>query len=249
MSRSNNISNSTHDGHRERLRKRFLTTGGEDFADHELLELLLFYPIPRMNTNGIAHGLINEFGSLKNVMYADPKRLEHVEGVGQSTSFMFSLIKVINKRISLEKYDMSRFVADSLSKVGNFLVDYYKDKEEEELCALFLDSSFRVLGFKSLSKGNANCSGVDVKLAIQNVIELNATQVIIAHNHPRGMTAPSSYDRHVTMKFDTALNIINVNLIDHVIVSGMTYTPTLHTRVFDQNSSKETRSYRYFFDN
>ncbi len=238
-----------HAGHRDRMRKKFIANSGHGLSDHELLELLLYHSIPRMNTNDISHYLIDELGSLGSVMNADPHRIESVRGAGPATALMLSLIKEINRRVALEKYDMNRFVADSLTKVGNFFMDYYRGREEEELCALFLDNSLRLIELRSVSKGSVNSTCVDVKSITKHAMNINATNVIIAHNHPHGVASPSSYDRQLSLSLDASLKAVEITLIDHMIVSDLGYTPTLHTRALDPTQGGDKRIFKYFFDN
>ncbi len=244
-----NTQKSPHTGHRDRLRQRFLVNNGKDFSDHELLELLLFYVIPRMNTNEIAHRLIDEFGSLRNVCNADPARIEKVLGAGKATATFISILFTIRKRIDLERYDMDKFIANSLSKVGNFLVNYYKDKPYEEICVMFLDNSFKLLEFKSVSTGSVNSASVDIKSLVRHAVMLDSTNVIISHNHPYGNTSPSSYDRNLSFQLEAALRTVNISLVEHIIVSELAYSPTLHTRMTNAGRVTEITKYKYFYDN
>ena len=118
MSIEKNKVQSLHRGHRERMRKRFLAGGGKDLEDHELLELLLYYVIPRSDTNKLAHNLLREFGTLRDVMNADPARIEQVVGAGKATSTFISLLFAVKKRTDTQKYSKTRFVADTLGAVG-----------------------------------------------------------------------------------------------------------------------------------
>ncbi len=244
-----NTPNTPHAGHRDRLKKRFLVNNGKDFSDHELLELLLFYVLPRVNTNEIAHRLIDEFGSLRNLCNADPARIEKVEGAGKATATFISVLSTVRKRIDLERYDMDKFIANSLSKVGNFLVDYYKDKPCEEVCAMFLDSSFKLLEFKSISTGSVNSASVDIKSIVKHAVMLDSTNVIISHNHPYGNTSPSSYDRNLSIQLEAALRTVSIGLVEHIIVSELAYSPTLHARMTSSGRVAEISKYKYFYDN
>lgn len=240
---------SVHKGHRQRLRNRLRIGRGEDFSDHELLEMLLFYALPRVNTNELAHKLIDEFGSLRHVLYAEPDSVVRVDGAGEAVSSCLLLVNAIYKRINLEKYDMARFTADTLSKVGNFVVDYYKDKQHEELCAMLLDDSFKLIEFVSISSGSVNNSSIDIKSFARYALIKNATRVILSHNHPSGNTTPSIYDRQVSMQLEAALRTLDIELVEHLIVNEVSYTPTLHMKTSGETGLLRANVYRNFYNN
>lgn len=240
---------SVHKGHRQRFRDRLHIGRGEDFSDHELLEMLLFYALPRVNTNELAHDLIDKFGSLRNVIYAEPDDIVRIDGAGEAVSTCLLLTSAIYKRINLERYDMSRFTADTLSKVGNFVVDYYKDKQHEELCAMLLNDSFKLIEFVSISSGSVNNSSIDIKSFARHALMKNATRVILAHNHPSGNTTPSIYDRQISIQLEAALRTLDIELVEHLIVNEVSYAPTLHMKSFDGTGLLRVNVYRNFYNN
>ncbi len=244
----NNVK-SVHHGHRDRLKQRFNVNQGRDFEDHELIEMLLFYVLPRVNTNDLAHKLIDKFGSLRNVCNADPARIEDVIGAGPSTAMFFSLLKAVRKRIDLQKYNMNNFVADGITKVGEYLIDYYKDADCEEICAFFLDNSFRLIEFSSLSQGSVNSASLDVRKLTKHALRTDATQVIIAHNHPNGSVDASIQDQDLTMQIDRSLRSIGVTLVEHIIVSDISYVPTMYLRTTSMNRIADINKYRHFYEN
>ncbi len=216
-----------HKGHRARMKKRFLANNGRDFSDHELLELLLFYGIPRADTNELAHKLLNEFGSLRAVCNAPTERLQKIKGIGASTALLFRLIFVIRKKMDVEKYKGKTFLADRIGNVGNYLIDYYKDSPREELCAMFLDNSLRLIDFASLSTGSVNSVCVDVRSLAKLALDKDASYVIIAHNHPAGTLNQSNEDKAITIQVQAALHAIGITLLDHIIVNDVAYMPTM----------------------
>ena len=240
---------SVHAGHRERMRRRFLVSQGKDFNDHEMLEMLLFYALPRGNTNEVAHNLLNEFGSLRNVCNAEPARIEKVIGAGPATSLFISFLFALRKRIDLEKYDMDRFVASSTREVGEFLMEYYRDKQYEEVCAMLLDNSFRLIEFKSLSTGSVNSSSFDVRSLTRHALRMDATHIILAHNHPFGDTAPSRNDRDLSLLLDSALRSVGIILLDHIIVTNTSYKPMINLGMTTQNMQADPQKYRDYYRN
>ena len=238
-----------HTGHRERLKKRFLVNDGKDFTDHELLELLLFFVIPRVNTNELAHRLINEFGSLSGVFNASPDLIEKVDGAGKNTSLFFRLHDTLMSRVIMEKYKNKKFIADSLSRVGNYLCDYYRDSKREEFCAMLLDNSFGLIEFVSLSTGSVNSASIDVRTVAKLALTKDASYVILSHNHPSGTLNQSSDDRVVSLKVEAALNAIGISLIEHIIVNDTGYAPTMHLRITSATPVKDANRLRSFYKN
>lgn len=247
--KSNTSNKPIHSGHRERLKERFLVNNGRDFTDHELLELLLFYIIPRVNTNELAHKLLNEFGSLEAVINASPEMIERVDGAGKSTSFFFRLNSTIMKRIDMEKYKAKRFVADGLSKVGAFLLDYYKDTKCEEFCVMLLDNSFGLIEFTPMSIGSVNSASIDVRTVARYALLKDASYVILSHNHPSGTLNQSSDDRIVTIQVEAALHAVGISLMEHIIVNDTSYASTMHLRATSATPLKDANRFREFYKN
>lgn len=246
---TNKSSKPIHNGHRKRLKERFLANNGKDFTDHELLELLLFFILPRVNTNELAHRLINEFGSLEAVFNACPELIERVEGAGKSTALFFSLHCTIMKRIGMEKYREKRFVADALSKVGAYLLDYYKDTKCEEFCVMLLDNSFGLIEFTPMSIGSVNSASIDTRKVARYALLKDASYVILSHNHPAGALNQSSDDRVVTIQIEAALHAVGISLMEHIIVNDTSYAPTMHLRMTSATPLKDANKYREFYKN
>lgn len=222
-------SKSVHSGHRERTRTRFLVSAGHGFADHEILECLLFFSIPRVNTNEIAHRLLDVFGSLEGVFSADYEKLIAVKGCKQSTAFLIKLVGHIIMRINFSPYrDKKNF--KSIVEVGEFLIAYFKGLSEEHFAVMLFDSAMNLLEFCDMSKGGANGASADPVNVARLALNQNASVVIIAHNHLSGNTIPGSADKELTNKINASLSAIGVHLLDHVIVSGNAYSTTLHHR-------------------
>jgi DNA repair protein RadC len=187
------------------------------FTDHELLEIALFYSIPRRNTNETAHALLERFGSLEGVINADPQRLMSVEGIGNKTASFFTLLSEIYSRCSFPS-KKGNFCYLSLSSVTEFLKQKLAGESEECFCAMLFDNSMRLLNFVRLSEGSASTTPADVTKIARTAVLENAASVIIAHNHPDTGAVPSPADRYVTGLAETALSAVSVNLIEHIIV-------------------------------
>ena len=237
-----------HSGHRERLKKRFLVNNGKDFTDHELLELLLFFVLPRVNTNELAHRLLDEFGTLEGVFNADIALLEKVDGAGKTTSLFINLYNTISKRIEMEKHKDTRFLGDSLTKVGNFLCDYYRGVKVEEFCVMLLDNSFRLIDFSTMSTGSVNSASVDTRAVAKHALNRDASYVILSHNHPSGTLHQSTEDRLISVQIESALNAIGISLLEHIIVNEESYAPTMMLRVRKGNALSNVSAYRNFYN-
>ena len=215
-----------HAGHRQRLKNRYLDFGVENFSDHELLEMLLFYAIPQRNTNDLAHALIDRFGSLAGVLSADIDSLKSVKGLGEHSAILIALVNDIQRKIRLSNNnDVEKL--DSLSKIGKYLMNYYEGVNEERVTLILLDNSMRLIDFVLLSTGSVNSSSVDCRSIAEISLRKNASCVILAHNHPGGLAIPSSEDRMISKNVDAALSVIGVHLIEHIIIGTANYAPTM----------------------
>ena len=206
-----------HDGHREKMRARFLNAGLEAFADHEALELLLYYAIPRRDTNPIAHALMERYGSLSAVLEAPVEDLRKVEGVGESTAILLRLVPQLYRRARLA--GARDTVLNSTERTGRYLLELFAGLNREVLYQLCLDQKGKLLACKRLSEGSANSTEVNIRLLAENAILTSASAVILAHNHPSGIALPSQDDFNTTEYARAALRTVGVVLLDHIIVA------------------------------
>lgn len=206
-----------HDGHREKMRARFLNAGLEAFADHEALELLLYYAIPRRDTNPIAHALMERYGSLSAVLEAPVEDLRKVEGVGESAAILLRLVPQLHRRARLA--DARDTVLNSTERTGRYLLELFAGLSREVLYQLCLDQKGKLLACKRLSEGSANSTEVNIRLLAENAILTSASAVILAHNHPSGIALPSQDDFNTTEQARAALGTVGVTLLDHIIVA------------------------------
>lgn len=219
---------STHVGHRARMKSKFSEFSDRVFSDHELLELLLFYAIPRINVNEIAHDLINEFGSLDGVFSAELDRLCRVNGVGKATAEYLYLIGRIMNRTESVSVDV-RQTFSTMSSIGEFLVKYYRGYNKEKLCVLFFDSRMKIIKITELDGGGPTEIAVSPQQIARDAVIYNASSVLIAHNHPNGSLEPSAADQNLAHLLDITLRAVGVPLIDHLIVSNAAYIATMAT--------------------
>lgn len=208
-----------HDDHRRRVYERFLREGLAGFEEHNVLEFLLFLARPRIDTNDLAHVLINEFGSLSGVLDAPIQALEEIQGVGHVTAVVLKFIPQMcayymdnkNKTVRARKQ------LDSVKAVSKYFKPKFLERTEEALYMAAMDDQRKLLRCVLISEGTANATSVRVAKIVSEALKYGATGVVLAHNHPRGLALPSSDDIAVTQGVYHALRMVNVQLLDHLI--------------------------------
>jgi len=211
-----------HEGHRKRLKERFLKEGLDSFEQHQVLELLLFFSIPRRDTNEIAHALLNKFGSLSGVFEADPEDLKKVVGIGENSAFLLSLIPDLSRRYFNDKW-RDKPELNSSSKAGQYAITLFMGRIYEVFYVICLDSQNRVNYAEMVHEGTINESPVYPRLIVETALRHKANSVILAHNHPGGSLSPSAADIEATRKIVAALEAISIKVVDHIIVCGGKY--------------------------
>lgn len=210
-------SSNEHKGHRDRMKEKFLNFGPSIFEEHELLEMLLYYAIPQKDTNPIAHRLLDRFGSLAGVMDA-PIELLMEEKISKNTAFLLKYIPEIaiiyrNQKIQTSENE------DIIEKIKDTLVNIYLNKSQEMAYAIFLNSKMKIISTIRISEGNHTSTDLDINKICTSAVKTKAKFVIISHNHPSGDSTPSESDIISTIKLRTALETLNVFLLDHFLIA------------------------------
>lgn len=219
-----------HAGHRERLRQKFTDDhNGEHFPDHELLELLLYFSVPRRNTNEISHRLMEEFGTLDKVFDAERDRLLTVDGVGDSSALLISLVHELARRYAAAKIEEDRGlpVFDSPEKIAAFLRPRFMGVTVERAYLLLFDNAMHLLDCRHLGDGEVSSVLVSVRRIAEYAFGKHAAQVVLAHNHPGGISVPSGEDLALTRKVSQALQLLDIPLLEHFIFSDYSYSTVL----------------------
>ncbi|MCL1829133.1 MAG: hypothetical protein FWG32_06520 [Oscillospiraceae bacterium] len=211
-----------HDGHRERMKDRFAEHGLDNFSEHNVLELLLFYAIPRKDVNLPAHNLIERFGSLAGVFEAQVSELEKTPGLGRNAAVLLKLIPQINRRYFMSK-GASVNIIDSSAAAGEFFIPLFMYEKDEAVYAACFDSKFKLTGYKRISEGTVNAADINIRKIVEFALEKNAVSVILAHNHTSGGLTPSAPDERATAQIKKALEFVGITLADHIIVAGENY--------------------------
>nr|WP_326184614.1 DNA repair protein RadC [uncultured Oscillibacter sp.] len=207
-----------HDGHREKMRQRFLNGGLESFADHEALELLLYYAIPRRDTNPVAHALMERYGSLSAVLSAPMEDLKKVEGIGESAAVLLKLAPQLCRKARLADAAQEN-VLNSSEKAGAYLLERFAGERSEVVYQLCLDRKGKLIACKRIGEGGVTNAEVNIRKLVENAILTSASAVILSHNHPSGIALPSQDDYATTQRVMEALRTIGVVLTDHIIVA------------------------------
>ena len=203
-----------HKEHRKRLRERF-DKDPSGFTKHELLELLLFYAIPRRNVNPVAHKLLAKYGNVKNVLRADGKDLAEVDGIGESAATYLNLIGKLLDVVADEKQDETKIYRFDDIKI--YLLNLFKAATAEQFCAIYLSKNERILFKEVYTDNDKNGVTVDMIPFSRSFSSVKPYAVVIAHNHPSGNPAPSIRDDTATEKLALLFSLNNVRLYDHLI--------------------------------
>ena len=223
-----------HDGHRDKMRKRFQNSSLASFAAHEALELLLYYAIPRRDTNPIAHALIERYGSLEAVFNASLEDLQAVEGIGESASILLKLVPQLIRKAKLDQTKMGDTILNDSKDAGALLMDLFEGEQVETVYELCLDKKRRLLAYRRLSSGGISLAELNMRQLVLNAVNSAATQVILAHNHPSGLAVPSSDDNAATEQALSALRIVGVELVDHIIIADREFVSLRDSGFFDR---------------
>ena len=224
----------SHEGHRQRLKNRFLSSSLDNFEPHNILELLLFYSIPRQDTNEIAHDLLNHFGSLKGVFDADFSELIKIKGIKENSATLIKLIPQISRAYLLDKVSDDNLY-DRADKIGEYLTSLYVGETVETVYILLLDNSYHLLNTVKLIEGNVNSAVITPKKIFDEICKVNATMFVLAHNHPNGLPLPSKEDLDTTEMLASAFDLFEVPLLEHFVIAGDKYCAIVHETGYGKN--------------
>lgn len=216
-------------GHRERVRKKFLENGFNGLEDYEVLELLLFYVIPRKDTKAIAKELIKKFKTLANVLKADTLELKTVNGLGDVAITFLKMMGALPEKIYKDELKNQKLIKDDKNKISDkeVLLSFLRNKigyeDVEKFYVIYLSSSNEVIAFEESSSGTLDRSSIYPREIYKRVIMENAKSIIIAHNHPSGNTCPSKCDIDITNEIAKGLKNFGALLLEHIIITRDSY--------------------------
>jgi len=212
----------SNDGHRQRLRTRFLHSGLDGFLDYEIIELLLTLGTPRKDCKQIAKEAIKKFGGLRNTLNTQSVELQKIKGIGPSNVFGLKLFQAISERYSKDSIP-KKITLNSSKLVANYLQKNIGLEKKEHFIALFLDSRNCLINKSDISIGSLTASVVHPREVFKEALLLSAAQLIVGHNHPSEDVQPSPEDVALTQRLWDSSKLLGVELIDHIIVSKDDY--------------------------
>lgn len=213
---------SVHEGHRDRIKERFRKEGLDLFTDIQVLEFLLFYCIPRKDTNPIAHELLDHFGSLSQVLEAPIEELAKVNGVGENTAVFLKLITQVGRYYQTNRVSKIH-ILPTLESCAEYLQPFFFGRNVEMVFLLCLDAKCKVLCCRKIAEGNVNATGISTRKLVETALNANASSVVLAHNHPGGLAIPSNEDVAATRQIAAALRAVDVRFVDHIVVADDDY--------------------------
>lgn len=223
-----------HNGHRARIRAAYLERGLDGMADHEVLELLLTYAIPRIDVNPVAHRLLNTFGSLSDVLSAEPQQLMRVEGIGAQAASYLHLLFDVHRRINLQSIQNIGGAArlETPQDACRYALALASRDRYETLRLISLDSSMTVLHTDVLASGTLTKVAVEPRRVIETALLHNARYLILTHNHPSGILVPSSDDAEAATVIQDVASKLEIDVRDQLILSKNAAYSFSYDRVF-----------------
>ena len=213
-----------HKGHRERVRQKFLKDGFSTATpDHEILEMLLFYSIPRQDTNPMAHNLINHFGGLTQLFEARPEDIMKVKGVSENTAVLIKMMLPVMQRYIERKNEKTKITLDDYREFINYVMDIYIGKTNEVAMLFLFNNKKELVGKEIIAVGDVDSVSVSNRKIVEYVLKYGATCIVLAHNHPQGFAVLSAEDRKVTQSVKDAVRAIDVHIIDHIVIANGNY--------------------------
>lgn len=203
--------------HRRRLRERFLSGGASAMPDYELLELVLFRAIPRKDVKPLARLLIETFGDFNTIVSAPVERLKEVKGVGSAVVVELKIIEAAAHRLARARV-LQRAVISSWDAVLDYCHTTMAHRQTEHFRVLYLDNKNTLIADEEQAQGTVNHVPVYPREVVKRGLELNATALILVHNHPSGDPTPSQADIEMTKQINTACKALGLTLHDHLII-------------------------------
>lgn len=225
-----------HANHRSRVKKRFLSNGLDSFEDHNVLELLLFFALPKIDVNPLAHLLMERYGSLSAVFDAPFEDLCKVPGAGPHTACLIKLLPQMSRRYCADRFSGSKHLPEH-DTVGNYLTSRFLGENEEVVIGMLYDASLQLLDVRVLHRGSLSGIFFSLRNIVEPVLLRRASYVILAHNHPKGLPIASDADLDATRRVKELLAQVEVTLIEHFIIAEDRYTG-LMPDVFNQVREK-----------
>mgnify|MGYP003985725771 CR=1 FL=1 len=209
----------SNEGHRQRLREKFLNSGLAGFHDYEIIELLLTLGTPRTDCKQPAKDALKKWGSLKAVLEAPPKELKKIKGIGDHNVFGLKLTQDVARRYLADRIVDMDYIQSS-EDVLDYLRHNLRDKSQELFMVIYLNGRNQILKMETLFEGTLNTSAVYPREVVKKALENDASALVLVHNHPSGNPSPSQDDLTITKKLKEAARTIDIYIHDHLIIAG-----------------------------
>ncbi len=210
------------EGHRGRLRERFLTSGLDGFHDYEVVELLLALGTPRTDCKDQAKAALKRFKTLQGVIEASPEDLQEVKGIGPKNIFGIKFAKAVSERY-LKKKLIKKDPIRSSKELFDYLYHSIRDKKREIFKVVFLDAQNRIIAIETLFEGTLTASSIYPREVVQAALKHHAAGLFLVHNHPSGEPRPSREDRQITRQLAHACRVMGITIHEHLIIGDNTY--------------------------
>ncbi len=214
--------NANLDGHRGRLRQKFLRAGLDGFMDYEIVELLLSLGTPRRDCKEQAKEALREFKTLGGVLEASPHDLQRIRGIGPHNVFGLRFVQEVSRRFLRERM-MSRAFCRSSREVFDYLYHSLRDLKKEKFKVLFLDAKNQIIEEKTLFEGTVDSSAVYPREIIRDALRYEASSLVFVHNHPSGDPEPSLCDKEITKDLVFAAKVMQLKVLDHIVIGNNCY--------------------------
>ncbi len=210
------------EGHRKRLREKFLKSGLAGFHDYEIIELLLTLGSPRKDCKQQAKEAIKRFKTLRGVLEAPPEELQKIDGIGAHSAFGIRLVQEVAREFLKEKIIAKPFYK-SAEEIFDYLYHSMRDLKKEVFKVIYLNSQNQIIETADLFEGSVNSSSVSTREVVGGAIKHNAVSLIFVHNHPSGNPEPSASDKELTRELVYAGKIMRIKVLDHIIIGDNRY--------------------------
>ncbi len=217
-----------HENHRQRMMERCQKTGFDSFADHEILEMLLYYSKPRCDTNETAHLLLERFGRIDNVFEATPEELMQIDGIGQHSAVLMQLIRESARRYT-KAVMQNRKRFSHIREVAEYAHACFVGATTEQLYLFLFNNGMEMLDSILLTTGAINSAEIPSRIMIEKAILKKASCAVLAHNHPHGMAVPSDSDIQLTYHAAEVMGLINIPLLEHLVFAENRYACIMKT--------------------
>ena len=207
------------EGHRQRLRDKFLEQGIEAFTDSEVIELLLTFGTPRSDCKGAARQALAQFNTLPGVLDAAPVQLQQIKGIGPKNIFALQFIQGVARRYLRQRIVGKTYIHSS-REVADYLIHAMRGLQHEVLTVVFLDAAHGIIDSAVVAEGTVTVNTVYPRELVKAALARNASGLVIAHNHPSGSLTPSRQDEDLTRSLHLICSFMHISLLDHLIVGG-----------------------------